>query len=244
MSDLNVGDIVLSVDTNGKLVFSPIILDLDTLPNTTDTFLRVRTSTEQSITLTPNHLIYSKQPNEEEEMNPLYDYTATEISARNDDSVNVSFERFSTIYASQLKKGDLVLVYDGKQYIKPGKVVDVEVLHVTGLYSPLTTQGNIIVDDVVASCYADFDNHALQHLVWAPFRWWQKISELFPGMNIGLQKQGYSKEKKLGMHWYAQFLTSLADTILPWKMLDPETYRKQEITPNIHGHLIFHTSEL
>ena len=243
MSELNVGDLVLTVDTNGELVFSPIILDLDTLPNTTDKFLRIWTSSDQSITLSPNHLIYRKQQHEEEAIKTLHDYSKAQLEGKYG-TAEASFDSFSTIFSMDLKKGDLILVYDGTKDIKPSVVVDVEVMYLEGIYSPLTTQGNIVVDDVLASCYADFDNHALQHFAWAPFRWWQKISELLPGVISSPHEHGIKKEKKIGLHWYAQFLTSLAETILPWKMLDPETYINQGIIPSIQEHLIFHTGNV
>ena len=39
-----------------------------------------------------------------------------------------------------------------------------------GAYSPLTPDGNILVDGVVASCYASFD-HGLAHIVMKPMQW-------------------------------------------------------------------------
>ena len=38
-----------------------------------------------------------------------------------------------------------------------------------GAYVPLTKEGNIIVDGVLTSCYADF-HHDLAHLVMAPMQ--------------------------------------------------------------------------
>ena len=35
---------------------------------------------------------------------------------------------------------------------------------------PLTMEGNIIVDGVLASCYASFD-HDLAHIAMAPMQW-------------------------------------------------------------------------
>ena len=47
-------------------------------------------------------------------------------------------------------------------------------LKYSGAYVPLTKEGNIVVDGILASCYASFD-HDLAHLMMTPMQW-------FPGM--------------------------------------------------------------
>ena len=38
-------------------------------------------------------------------------------------------------------------------------------------YAPLTFEGNIIVNDILASCYATYD-HSIMHIITTPIRWW------------------------------------------------------------------------
>ena len=45
---------------------------------------------------------------------------------------------------------------------------------ISGAYVPLTEHGTIIVDGVLASCYASF-NHQLAHFFLAPLRWWPSL---------------------------------------------------------------------
>ena len=45
-----------------------------------------------------------------------------------------------------------------------------------GAYVPLTEEGNIVVDGVLASCYASFD-HDLAHITMAPIQWFPEIIE-------------------------------------------------------------------
>ena len=47
----------------------------------------------------------------------------------------------------------------------------VAAVSLAGIYAPVTEQGNIIVENILASCYADFENHKLVHLAFAPLRW-------------------------------------------------------------------------
>jgi len=39
-----------------------------------------------------------------------------------------------------------------------------------GLYSPLTSSGTLVVDGVLASCYATIPSHWLMHWLWSPLR--------------------------------------------------------------------------
>ena len=43
-----------------------------------------------------------------------------------------------------------------------------------GAYTPLTMDGNIVVDGELASCYA-FPDHHLAHIATVPLRWFPKI---------------------------------------------------------------------
>ena len=43
-----------------------------------------------------------------------------------------------------------------------------------GAFVPLTAEGNIIVDGVLASCYASID-HDLGHIGLTPFRWFPRM---------------------------------------------------------------------
>ena len=43
-----------------------------------------------------------------------------------------------------------------------------------GAYTPVTMEGNIVVDGVLASCYASLD-HDLAHLGMTPLRWFPEI---------------------------------------------------------------------
>ena len=46
---------------------------------------------------------------------------------------------------------------------------------ILGAYSPLTTEGNLMVDGVLASCYASFPDHDMAHFTMAPMRWFPKL---------------------------------------------------------------------
>ena len=57
---------------------------------------------------------------------------------------------------------------------------------VTGAYVPLTTDGNIVVDGILASCYPAKD-HDLSQFAMTPIMWFPQVVELIFGEGKGTQ---------------------------------------------------------
>ena len=53
-----------------------------------------------------------------------------------------------------------------------------------GAYVPLTAEGKIVVDGVLASCYADF-NHDLAHLTMKPMQRFSAVMDCIFGEDTG-----------------------------------------------------------
>ena len=51
-----------------------------------------------------------------------------------------------------------------------------------GAYVPFTDEGNIVVDAILAFCYASFD-HDLSHFAMAPMKWFPEFIEWIFGDN-------------------------------------------------------------
>ena len=60
-----------------------------------------------------------------------------------------------------------------------------------GAYVPLTIEGKIIVDKILASCYADF-THDLAHLTITPLQSFSEIMEWIFGNELGFPVYVYT----------------------------------------------------
>merc|ERR1712080_411361 len=117
------------------------------------------------------------------------------------------------------KIGDSLLVNDNYNDLKFGIVVNVEETELIGLYAPLTSQGNIVVDDTLATCYSDFDNHDLQNLAFMPFRWLYRLLDFVSSTNLKIFDADIpSNQGDDEVHWYGQGLHVLSHIIFPWKL--------------------------
>ena len=54
-----------------------------------------------------------------------------------------------------------------------------------GVHVPLTEEGNILVDEVLASCYAVAD-HDIGHLMMTPMQWFSEIMQVVFGEDGGI----------------------------------------------------------
>ena len=186
---------MLSMKEDGTLIFSPVILDYHSSPQDIAMFLVIRTSLGHNLTLTPNHLLYV---------------------SKGDDKISTStkLSSFQPVFASRVKNGDFVLVRNENRMVKE-KVVDVTEESLTGYYSPMTKQGNIVVQNILASCYASFENHKLQHFTFAPFRWFNSARNWLSFKNL---EQSPRVDFNEWHHWYAGGLEAMAENLLQGKM--------------------------
>ncbi|XP_022784474.1 sonic hedgehog protein-like isoform X1 [Stylophora pistillata] len=170
MKELKIGDKVAAMDTSGRIVYSRVVTFLDIKPNTSSEYLSIQTrNPEAEVTITESHLIYQLNKH-----SPLE----------------------SVRFARDLRVGDFVYVRNGAGLEKftAGRVSGVKRSTAKGAYAPLTETGNILVDNVLCSCYAVISNHELAHWSFAPLRF---ADWLFPGITA---------HNSSGMHWYARTL--------------------------------------
>ncbi|KAI4897438.1 hypothetical protein NFI96_022300 [Prochilodus magdalenae] len=157
MTCLQPGDTVLALSVSGEVVFSRVLLFLHLDTDSRSTFMILSTEDGQEIALTPNHLIFMSQKHK------------------------VHHHEYSACFASQVKRGDYVLVSGRDGGLRPSRIVSVSLEERTGVYAPLTEHGNLFVDGVLASSYASINDHRLAHWAFGPLRFFFGLTQLFVG---------------------------------------------------------------
>lgn len=175
MTEVQPGDKILTVDSNGKEVYSDVLMFLDR--NTTEVreFFELTTESGAKLTLTPSHLLYSIQPegvtpDDEWLLNKNQYLKPDEISKYFLDQAEVTFAKFVQIGDWVLVKNQQTISHKNSPTYTVEKVINIEAKIQTGVYAPLTVTGNLVVDGVLSSCYALIDDQTLAHVAFAPVR--------------------------------------------------------------------------
>lgn len=203
---MRLGDRIAALDSHGDVVYSDVIAFLDRSPSERRQFIRLTTESGRVLTLTPAHL--------------------------------VPVEGRSSVFAASVQPGDRILVSDVDaasaanevdSRLRWDSVVEAKLVLEEGVYAPLTMEGTLLVDDVVASCYAIVNSQSVAHYSFLPLRIWHSITAFFlqrldepqhfAKYSNASRAEPTTEGEQLGIHWYASMLYSLASYVLPSKML-------------------------
>ncbi len=145
MRDVRIGDRLLV----GQSTYSPVVAFLVRRPDGPRiNYLQIVTA-ESTLEITPTHLILMRRQNNS---NPP-DYRQT----------------------AKLSPGDSIFMIDSDS---GGTIKEVQVLRshgpiqLTDAYAPLTMEGTLIVNNILASCYAEYEHQAFVHFFMFPIRLW------------------------------------------------------------------------
>ncbi|XP_033119999.1 uncharacterized protein LOC117119324 [Anneissia japonica] len=142
VKDLQVGDTVLSVKSDGKLIFDEVFIITHMVSRKIEA-LKISTDRGRSITLTANHMML----------------------------INGGLGFDSMLPARNIQSGHFIMVLNSNQELQIEMVTAVELVMVDGCVCPTTASGRIIVDSVVVSCYPDDFPPFLQHYtLYAPMK--------------------------------------------------------------------------
>ncbi|CAF3828888.1 unnamed protein product [Rotaria sp. Silwood1] len=156
LRNLRSGDKVYSVDKQGKLVKDEIIMMLHGGPKVEAPFYTLTTSSNRTISLTGYHLIMKYSPQE---------------------------KRSQMVAANELKTGDYLLMSD-KQQTEPVSIISIELLYKTGIYTPMTYTGTLLINDIVVSCYVKYFNKYNElHTLLYPFRFYYYLMKDILGLS-------------------------------------------------------------
>lgn len=219
LEEVQLGERIAALDSYGNVVYSEVIAFLDRSPFERRQFIRLTTESGRVLTLTPAHL--------------------------------VPVEGRASVFAAKVQPGDRILVSADatsatenqledqakNEDLRWDIVVQAKLVLEEGVFAPLTTEGTLLVNDVVASCYAVVDSQSVAHYAFLPMRIWHSMVSLFvqrpteapryPEVRQRAEVEIPSNQTTTsttnpmqdGVHWYASFLYSLSSYVLPSKML-------------------------
>jgi len=233
MKDLRVGESVLALSDDGLLRASEVLLFMDRSATARTEYVTLVTDAGKSITATPTHLVLRWEKPERSQI------------------------RYANpVYAKRVRVNDtlLTVVDDGPTVTGPGdghrqqqqwrrrrrrlraeRVVSIQRTERAGMYAPLTVDGTVVVDDVVASCYAILDSHWLAHLAFLPARMvaaartslyslaWRLGHPLQdPSSWSAAPRRGNEDQPADGIHWYPRLLYAISDYVVPNSWMNPQ----------------------
>lgn len=190
LEELRIGDRVLALDTTGRFTYSEVILFLDRNPEQRREFLHLRTASGRTLTVTPSHLLL--------------------VVSNTSDTY-----RLQAVFADRVRPGDRILIHNR---LEPeiDIVISTEAILKQGVYAPLTAEGTIVVDGIVASCYAVVDSQWIAQWSYAPFRIYASFVRFF---SKSVTSARSANQVPVGVHWYASILYTIAEYVLPNSML-------------------------
>ncbi|KAJ6224122.1 hypothetical protein RDWZM_002667 [Blomia tropicalis] len=110
-----------------------------------------------------------------------------------------------------------------------------EILRITtslghGAYAPLTSRGNLVVNNITASCYAVIESQTLTHLSFIPIRmahWFVQLGDRLSNQLLSNSISSRTDHRtsstistpQEGVHWYAKLLYHLFRRLIPSRMV-------------------------
>lgn len=179
MRELHVGDMVMTHEY-GKMAYTRVSSWLHRLPETKAAFIKISTDNGPEISMTPQHFIYQA------------------------DCVT---EELSLVYAEDVSKGDCVMVKENDEKLIMTVVTNTSKFYETGVYAPMTETGDLIVDDVYASCHNVIKTNTLSHT----------FLNLATSMQQKIRSLLGSLEETGHLPVTSEFFLNIIDVLLPHK---------------------------
>lgn len=238
MAALRVADQVLAVDASGRLTFSEVILFLDRDPTAQALYYEIETESGNKITLTPSHLIFVADDNSTAFRQQISRATYAQ-NVQPGQFLYSSSSSLSRVYTSD-DSGNNSIRQDTNdlttEHTFLEKVVRVEAREASGVFAPLTRHGTVVVNNLVASCYAVIHHQTIAHWSFLPIRGLDYANNLYhylaktlhlidDGVAIDSRETGVDNGSpeadlpQLGIHWYPRLLYSISDYVIPSSLM-------------------------
>ncbi len=182
MDELKIGDQVLTLE-DGIQKFTPVKSFIHRLPDKHVKFQHIQGEDGTSLKLTPQHFLYTANCN-----NPSQDPVLR--------------------FAAEVKPGDCWIKVDSElQTQKRVKIVSNSIVHQTGAYAPLTENGVIVTDGILASCHCVYRNEEfMDSFVY--------YADQFKSMMGGLFNMAGMNERVVELPWLMKYGQTYLDNFI------------------------------
>lgn len=190
MSDLAIGDRVLTAGPSGALKASDVYVMPHAVSSGTFKFKRFVTATNHTVTMTPNHyMLVGGSPEH-------------------------GWEHRHAVPARNVKVGDRVWVMaEMGSKLTETNIRDISDVFDEGIFAPFTLSGTIVADGIIASVYTDMiGSETAMHTFCGWGRWlWGVTPKLFSC----LHSLGWASPISMGIGHLARAGLQLSTTLLP-----------------------------
>lgn len=109
-------------------------------------------------------------------------------------------ESFHFKFAKDVQKGDYLYILINNQ-VQCSSIVNITVEMKHGYYSPLTTQGTLLVNQILTSSYAHIQSHSQAQVIFYPVRLLYRISSF-----LNLKDRFFNNIDNDELHWIVSIL--------------------------------------
>ncbi|KAE9552918.1 hypothetical protein FO519_003860 [Halicephalobus sp. NKZ332] len=152
MDELEVGDLVLVPASGNLLKFEKVEMFYHREPETVTKFVHLKTESGKTLSLTPLHLL------------PFDDCEKLSESDFDIDDIEALMRKSK--FAHKITSGQCVVTVSEENKIIIDKVVFVGRKISKGIYSPMTVEGSLVANGVLASCFSQIESHGTQKLAY------------------------------------------------------------------------------
>lgn len=154
MDELETGDMVLVPTSDNTLGYERIEIFYHREPETYVKFIRIETESNKHLSLTPLHLL------------PFGECEELSSKTWNNDDVQEFLQQ--SRFAHKARAGHCLLIIDNDNIIID-RIKKIGRHYSKGIYSPVTTSGSIITNDMLSSCFSQVESHSIQKLAFDLF---------------------------------------------------------------------------
>ncbi|VBB32190.1 unnamed protein product, partial [Acanthocheilonema viteae] len=157
MKDVSVGDFVLVPISKNQLRYERVEMFYHREPETRAKFVVLETESGRKLSLTELHLL---PLGDCKQMHESISDTADIV----DDIVDQWLRKSK--FAYKARTGDCVFTISSNHQLQVDRIVKIGRQYLKGIYSPMTVEGSILADGVLASCFSQVESHFSQKLVY------------------------------------------------------------------------------